>query len=130
MIFEKKLIREIIYNFYKNKTAPTIDALYEKLKEISTGAHNEFLYCRITLHHLLKKLGFKYQKADNRKVLLEIPKIVAWRWEYLQQIEKYQSEGYLIVYLDETWFDSRDMARMLWSDKTEKYTLSAAPCKR
>ena len=46
---EKKLIRETIYNFYKNKTAPTIDALSEKMKEISTGTHYKLLYGRTTL---------------------------------------------------------------------------------
>lgn len=29
---------------------------------------------------LLKKLGFKHQKADNWKVLMETPSIVAWSW--------------------------------------------------
>ena len=74
--FWNKLIREIIYNFYKNKTAPIIDALYEKLKKkqkTKTGTHYELLYGRITLYHFLKELGFKYQKADNCKVLMETP---------------------------------------------------------
>ena len=89
--FWKKLIRKTIYNSYENKTAPTINVLYEKLKEISTGTHYELAYGRTTL-----------QKADNRNVLIETPRIVAWRWEYLRQIEKYRSEGSLIVLLDET----------------------------
>ena len=78
-----------MYNFYKNKTASTIDALYEKLKEILTGMHYEFPYGRTTLYYLLKKHDFKYLKADNHKVLMETPRIVAWRWKYLQQTEKY-----------------------------------------
>ena len=84
----EKLIRGVVYNFYKNKTAPNIDVLYETLKEISNGTHYEFPYGRNTLCHLLKKFGFKYQKEDNRKALMETPRIVASRREYLQQIEK------------------------------------------
>ena len=121
--FWKKLIRETIYSFYKNKTAPTIDALHEKLKELSAGTNYEFPYGRTTLFHLVKKLGFNYQKADNRKVLMESPRIVAWRWKYLRQVEKFRSDGSLIVYLDETWFDSHDTARVVWSDNTENVPL-------
>ena len=51
---------------------------------------------------------------------MENSRIVAWRGEYLRQIEKYQSESYLIVFLNETWFDSHDKVRMVWSDDTEK----------
>ena len=60
--FWKKFIQETIYNFYKNKTAPTIDALYEKLKEISTGTHYEFSY-RTTLYHFLKKAWLQISKS-------------------------------------------------------------------
>ena len=73
--------------------------------------YHELPYGRTTQYHLLKMLGFKYQKPDNRKVLMKTRSIVAWRWEYLRQIEKYQSGGYLIVYLDETWFDFHNAAR-------------------
>ena len=66
--FWKKLIRETIYSFYKKKTAPTIDALYEKLNEVSTGTNYEFPYGRTTLFHVVKKLSFRYQKAENWKV--------------------------------------------------------------
>ena len=50
--------------------------------------------------------------------------IDAWRWEYLQQIGKHQSESYLIVYLDEKWFDSNNTAQMVLSDDTEKCIIS------
>ena len=34
---------------YKNKTAPTIDVLYKKVKKISTGTHYEIPCSRNTL---------------------------------------------------------------------------------
>ena len=64
-----------------------------------------------------EKLGFQFQAADNRQVIMECRRIVAWRYEYLRKIEKLRSEGYLIVYIDETWFDSHDTTRKIWSDK-------------
>ena len=84
----------------------------------------ELHYGRTTLYHLLQIL-----KADNRKVLMETLSIVAWRWESMQQIKRYQSESYLNVYLDEKWFDSHDTASMVWSDNIEKCTRSAPTLK-
>ena len=49
---------------------------------------------------LWKKLSFEYQKTDNRKVIMKTPRIVAWGWEYLQKIEKFWANIYVIVYLD------------------------------
>ena len=48
------------------------------------------------------------------------------------EVAKYRyegSEGYLIIYLDETWFNFHDTARMVWCDKTEKCILLAPPSK-
>lgn len=36
------------------------------MKEISAGKSNEFRYGQTTLYHLLKQLGFEYQKRDNQ----------------------------------------------------------------
>ena len=47
---------------------------------------------------------------------MESPRIILWRYEYLLEIEKYRSESYLIVYLDEIWFDSHDTTRLLRSN--------------
>ena len=67
MIFGKKTV----YNFYKNKTAPSTDALFEKLKEISAGINYEFAYGRTnTLHHLLKKFIISNIKKPIIKTFL------------------------------------------------------------
>ena len=44
---------------------------------------------------------------------MERLRIVAWRWEYLEKTEKFRAENYVIVYLDATWIDSLDIARMI-----------------
>ena len=41
----------------------------------------------------------------------------------MRQIEKYRSEGYEVLYLDEKCFYSPDTASMFWSNDTEKCTL-------
>ena len=60
---------------------------------------------------------------------METPSIVAWRWKYLRQIEKYRSEGFVVLYLDEKWFYFPDSASMVWSNNTEKCTLSVPSLK-
>ena len=78
--FWKHLIRQSIYEFYYAKIAPTLDMLLQKLKERSAGTEYEFPYERNTLYRLMKKLGFKFQAADNRTVIMESPRIVALRY--------------------------------------------------
>ena len=121
----KSLIRQTIYGFYREKTAPTIDTLYEKLIDISKDTDYEFPYKRTALYQLVKKLGFEYKQCDKRSVIMESMTIVAWRYKYLLEIEKYRSQGYLIVYLDETWFDSHDTVKKIWTDCTKESALSA-----
>ena len=75
----------------------------------------------------LVKTGLQYQKADNQKVIMKSPRLVAWRYKYLINVHKYHEDGYLIVYLDETWFVSHDTVRMLWSDSTKSSSLSGPP---
>ena len=57
-----------------------------KLKEPSAATDYEFLYGRTTLHAYLIKIGFQFRKADNQKVNMESPKLVAWRFKYLTKI--------------------------------------------
>ena len=42
-------------------------------------------------------------------------------------VHKYHEDGYLIVYLDETWFVSHDTVQMLWSDSRKSSSLSESP---
>ena len=54
--------------------------------------------------------------------MMETPRIVPWRWEYLEKIEKLWAENNPIVYSDETWIDPHDNARIIWSNKTANIT--------
>ena len=100
--------------------------LLSKLKEISAGIDCKIPYGR-TMLHVLVKTGLQYQKADNQKVIMKSPRLVAWRYKYLINVHKYHEDGYLIVYLDETWFVSHDAVRMLRSDSTKSSSLSEPP---
>ena len=72
-----------------------------KLKEISARIDCKIPYGR-TMLHVLVKPRLQYQKADDHKVIMKSPRLVAWRYKYLINVHKYHKDGYLIVYLDET----------------------------
>ena len=117
--FTEDLIRATIYEFYDQKICPTLDMLFEKIQERTKGEDYEFLYGRTWLSKLVKSLGFCY----CREVLMESPRIMAWRWEFLRKIRKLRAEGYTPVYLDETWFDSHDTVSRLLSDGSKSCSL-------
>ena len=47
---------------------------------------------------------------------MEIPRIAARRYEYLRKIRKLRAEGFLPVFIDETWYDTHDVVKKAWSD--------------
>ena len=49
---------------------------------------------------------------------MESPRIVAWRYRYLDKLNKFRSEGCRIVYLDETCYDTHDVVKTGWDDGT------------
>ena len=103
------------------------DMLLSKLKEISAGIDWKFPNGKTMLHSYLVKIGLQYRKADNQKVIMKSRRLVAWRYKYLINVHKNHEDGYLIVYLDETWFVSHDTVRMLWSDSMKSSYLSEPP---
>ena len=72
--------------------------LLSKLKEISVRIYCKIPYAR-TMLHVLVKPGLQYQKAENQKVIIKSPRLVAWRYKYLINVHKYHVNGYSIVYL-------------------------------
>ena len=56
---------------------------------------------------------------------MESMKIVEWRYKHLLEIAKYIAQNYLIVYLDETWYDSHDTVKKRWTESSKESNLSA-----
>ena len=73
---------------FVQKTAPTVDVIYEKVKDILLERVINLLTDDLLFIICQKKLGFEFQKTDNRKVFMEMPSKGAWRWEYLLKIKK------------------------------------------
>ena len=54
---------------------------------------------------------------------METDRIRIWRYKYLKKIKEYRDSGYMIVYLDETWFDSHETVKRVWSDDSKETRL-------
>ncbi|KAG8297468.1 hypothetical protein J6590_036260 [Homalodisca vitripennis] len=67
------------------------------------------------LRRELKNMGFGWKKCGSkRKLLIEKPDIVNWRFEYLRNIKKCRDNKKKIFYLDETWIDSNLTFQRCW----------------
>lgn len=107
------IIRQEIYKFYKKGQPPTISELLQHLQNISS-----FPYKETMLRSLVKKLGFRFRTLNKRRVIMESSRIVSWRYKYLHRLHQLRSQGYDVVYLDETWFDTHDTVKKGWDDGT------------
>ena len=97
--------------------------IFQKVKEKTEGTDYAFPYELTSLKKLLKMIGFHFCKTNNRTVLMEILRIAARRYEYLRKIRK-RAEGFLPVFIDETWYDTRDVVKKAWSDNSGRCNVS------
>ena len=98
--------------------------IFQKVKEKTEGTDYAFLYELTYLKKLLKMIRFHFCKTNNRTVLTEIPRIAARRYEYLRKIRKLLAEGFLPVFIDETWYDTHDVVEKAWSDNSGRCNVS------
>lgn len=115
----------IVHGFYANNFVPTLTDIYKKVTTSDVG----FKYCRTTLWSLLKKLGFTYGRLDDRKVIMQSPRLLQLRDKYLNEIQIHRSQGKQIIYLDETWYDTHDTLKKGYRDESGK-CVTNAPCSR
>lgn len=121
----KEDIRRIVYDFYKNNKVPTLAMIQDKLQEFPDFGYHSL----DTLRNILLDCGFTYKKLDKRMVIMESPRLVRHRQDYLRKINEYRDAKRDIVYLDETWFDTHDVVQYGWMDDSKKCNLSG-PCSR
>lgn len=108
---------------YKNKEVPTTASLLKHLEE-----HGFDVNCKTeTFRKFLHSIGFKYKKLNKRCSILQSPRLINLRKEYVMQIRQFRSEGRPIVYLDETWYDSHDVVVKGWIDDSDLCCLETPP---
>jgi transposase len=109
--FDGQVIRNTVRDFYLiEKKVPTCSKLLTAIKE-----KIDFPWCAETLRKILKQMGFEWKKCINkRKILMEGPHILDWRFKYLSSIRKAREEGKQIIYLYETWVDNTLTFKKCW----------------
>ena len=122
--FTKDLIWHTLYEFYDQKRAPTVQTIFQKVKEKTEGTDYAFQYELTSLKKLLKMIGFHFCKTNNHTVLMEIPCITARHYEYLRKMRKLQADGFLSVFMDEIWYDTHDVVKKAWSDNSGRCNVS------
>ncbi|KAJ4445058.1 hypothetical protein ANN_06857 [Periplaneta americana] len=113
--FDKRVIRQTIYNFYINdKTVPTVSKLLPKLKDAIN-----FNGGSTSLKIILRDMGFKLKKTRNNKaVLQERLDIREQRVSYLRAIKKYREEamnGHCVLRLP-PYSPELNPLELIWAD--------------
>ncbi|KAK3909641.1 Protein FAM243B [Frankliniella fusca] len=109
----------IIHRLYRGKISPTIDEILEQVRR----DHPDFPYKRTQLYKLLNEMGFHYETLDKRLVIKNTEKMRHLRSVYLRRIADLRAQGYVVVYLDETWYDTHDVKKKGFTDRSIRCVL-------
>ena len=81
--FNVEAIRRIVHEFYTRKEYPTLESLLSLLKtrQLFSGG-------RTTLWLVLREMGFRYKKHENKRYIYEQPRVIQQRHDYLRRLRK------------------------------------------
>lgn len=127
-------VRNTLYNMYQESNLNrfmlliiilTVDVLekHVTLRTLKDELENKQLVeiGTTSLSVLLKEIGFKYKRDDNRRALTERLNITVARSVFLRKyIENLNSNFRRIVFLDETWIFSKGTKTKSWQDDNIK----------
>ena len=112
--FNREAIRRTIHAFYERHEYPTLDAVLAEVKEkeIFEGG-------RGTLYKLLREMGFKHRKHENKRYIYEQPRIIQQRHSYLRAMRANRKSAHPrpTIFLDETWCNAHHGNTRMWVDK-------------
>ncbi|KAJ8914218.1 hypothetical protein NQ315_003581 [Exocentrus adspersus] len=85
---------------YKERKHVTVKTIREEL-----GKKEIIDIKKTSLNFVLKELGFKFKKEDNRRALIEKTAISAKRGQFLRKYQENKMSDFSreVVFLDETW---------------------------
>ena len=113
--FDTEALRRSVHEFYREKKYPTLDMLLVAVREkgILSGE-------RTTLWKILRKMGFKHKKVNDKWYIYEQAHIIVQRHKYLRRLRRNRREHKPVVYLDETWANARDGVEKMWVEDDPK----------
>ena len=95
--FDTQALRRTVHEFYREKKYPTLDMLPVAIREKSIFSGE-----RTTLWKILRKMGFKHKKVNDKRYINEQARIIVQRHKYLRRLRRNRREHKPVVYLDET----------------------------
>ncbi|BFZ01465.1 hypothetical protein BsWGS_04504 [Bradybaena similaris] len=115
--FDVDVIRREILKMFANNVLVTLRNLKLKLQ-----ADCNIDISKSTLWKIVRCAGFTFRKTvGGRNIICEKPHLVTARSKYLRQIRERRSEGYDIVYLDESWVNAHHTYAKEWQSVNGKY---------
>ena len=114
--FDTEALRRTVHEFYREKKYPTLDMLLVAVREkgIFSGE-------RTTLWKILRKMGFKHKKVNDKRYFNEQARIIVQSHKYLRRlIRRNRREHKPVVYLDEMWANARDGVEKMWVEDDPK----------
>ena len=112
--FDVEAIRRTIHEYYTQKEYPTLESLLAQLKN-----RDVFRGGRTTLWLILREMGFRYRKHENKRYIYEQPRVIQQRHDYLRRLRRNRQEQRPVVYLDETWVNAHHGQGTMWVDKDD-----------
>ncbi|XP_065831984.1 uncharacterized protein [Oscarella lobularis] len=109
--FDRAAIRRTVHEFYERKAYPTLTTLLASVRQKGV-----FEGGRTALAMLLKNIGFRHCKRNDKVYFYERPEIIRQRHSFLRSIKKYREEGRPLVFLDETWANAHISKERIWLD--------------
>lgn len=85
--------------------------------------HPNFPYKRTSLYNIIVYLEYPYGGLDNRLRLKSTERIRHLTNIYLARVARVRAEGRVVVYLDETWYDTHDVKKKGFRDGSIDCTL-------
>ena len=111
--FDRQAIRRVVHGFYERHEYPTLQSLLAELK-----SRQLFAGGRSTLHQVLREMGFRYRKHENKRYIYEQPHIIEQRHTYLRAMRANRASEHPrpTIFVDETWCNSRHGRTHMWVD--------------
>ena len=108
--FDKDVIQREIIKSFQEQECITLKRLKRRLRD-----KNDIHVSKSTLWRIMRKTGFRFRKhSSGKNVVCEKQHLVAARSKYLRQVREKRSQGYDIVYLDETWVNAHHTYDREW----------------
>ena len=75
---------------------------------------------KATLLRWMKKLGFRYRQTSKTSIPLDSVYFMAQRARYFRSLDDVRNNDTIIYFHDETWVNSGEERRMIWTDSKTK----------